>query len=264
MVDDFVTDNTQALNSIISKATQGDELVLPPGYVSCMSRLLPLPEKVKLCGSGGSGSLVRRFQDSGPFIQVGTQYCSVEDLVIYIGDGFSGGIAIGHIDASPEDGSYHTLLRNITVSSFSTGRWSGGVHFDGTNGAPHYGTRAHHIDGLYLHSCTDYGLFISGGNGIHCSNVLVVEGTWGVWIAGNDVNPSNNIYIDGALECSLLFQFARNCTIKAGPVGLVVMDANSLSCKVDCTSTSEIPRLAGQNNHVVVSPKLWWSSDGVQ
>lgn len=260
VVDDYNTDNAQALNDIISKATAGDEIVLPPGFVSSTRPLLPIPGGARLRGAGGKSSLVRRYSGDVPLVTYGEQYSSVEDLIIFTDDGCSGGFAVGHIAPDPDHGSYHTVLRNITISNFATGRWFGGVRIDGSMGAQHFGTRAHILDGLLISRCNDYGLLLSGANGVNVSNLTVVEGTWGIWITGSADNPSNNVYMSGVGECNVLFDVAHNCKIDAAPVGFVVATDQAASCRVDCTSVSTTPSLSGVNNHVFISPDLHWDS----
>lgn len=244
------SDNSPAWNDIMAraKADKIKRLILPEGAIGCNSPLARLPDFSKLVGTGSTSSLVRNFAYGGIFLPVGTQYSSIENVSVFTT--VSGGIAIGHM-ATATDCSYRAVLRDIVVSSYGGARWDTGIRIDGLNGPPHYGSRAHTLDGILIGNAVEScGIMLAGVNGVSGSNIIVAGGTWGLWMLGNTDNPCNSCTLSGAMNCSILTYSTNNLSVYASALGHVITDNYSNSNSFYCNYVSQAPDLYGANNHL--------------
>lgn len=253
------TDNTPAWNAIMTQATAGDTIVLPPGYGGFKSQPMPFPDFVKVQGAGAVSALVRcHAPKSGEeiFIRPGVQWATLEDVQIFSADGFTGGVGVGRVASNANDCAYKTTLRNVHVTTFNTGKWLGGCKFSGEFGAPHYGTRMHVLDDVQFRA-SSYGLQLVGAGAVEVSKIIVPEASWAIWLISTTNNPTNNCQFSGRLEGNILSQGAITSLFDHAVVNSVNIDNNSSGITVRAAYLNNTPVVNGTNNHVTANGNTW-------
>jgi len=252
-------------NSTMPGVKEGDTLLLPPRYCAFKSPIIPLPNGVKLLGQGSGSHMVRCFSQSPGefFLTTGVSDSWVEGVRIWTADGASGGNAIGRHATSPDDAPYHTVLKNIEITRFTSGRWSNGVWIDGTLGTPMYGARRAQFENLIVSGCDDIGMWLGGMNSASGTNIILGAGgpTWALWLYGTASNPSAQIKLDGPIDGTILMYATLTTRVEAASVEWVIMDGNCVSSEVEASYMNhEPPVLLGQNLTVRANGKTWRSS----
>jgi hypothetical protein len=256
------TDNTPAWNAIMANASPGDTIVMPAGYCGFKSKPAPIPDFVKVIGSGSISALVKCYNSiaiEDIFITIGVFYCTVEDLIIMCGDGFINGVGIGRVATSAADAPYRARLSNINVSYLNTGMWYGAVKISGQNGQLNYGTRSHVIHDCVLRA-SYYGLQLTAANGCKATGLTVVMKDttgWGVWLIGVPNNPTTDFYCDGTLETSILCYSTLTSMFNCAVVNQVDLDANCIGVTVNAGYLTGTPIVGGRDNRVLGNGQQW-------
>lgn len=256
------TDNTPLWNAIMAAAQPGETIIIPPGYCGFASKPNPIPDYVKVVGSGSVSGLVKSYAPASNdefFITTGASYCTVENLFLMQATGYQTGTAIGRVAANTSDASYRTILRNVFVTFFGTGMWYGAININGAAGAANYGTRAHVIDNCVLKaSC--YGLLLIAANACQAPGLVVAmkdASGVGLWVIGVTNNPSTNFYADGPLQCHIRLGGVHSSVINGAAASVVEIDSACVGVTVNAAYLGSTPTMAGSNNHVFANGARW-------
>ncbi len=258
------TDNSDKWNEIIPNAAPGTVLQLPFGYMAFHKPIAALPNEVTLKGcDAGYSSLVRCFNqaDGDIFLTTGQFDCTVQNVIIFAANGTQGGFAIGRRAVDVNTAPFRTVLNGVETSRYDTGRFYGGIIFDGVLGPEHYGARRIQMNNIIVSGAATVGLWLGGVNHVSGSNIGLGAGnpTYGLWILGDDRNRSNLVHLSGPMDCSVLFYSTSCCMISAGALGKVTTDGNSSNNTFNTSFLREAPVLYGLNNMVVCTDKTYKS-----
>jgi hypothetical protein len=240
-------DNTVALNIAFANATAGDIFVLPTtGNLGSYGQLLffdsqpqDVPSKCTLTGpneSPSSAGVVRRFNVSDfrqCFIRLSQESCTVQNMTIYIADGYSSGAAVGTIQQSSEF-YIHPRIRNVNTTCFgSTAAWAMPICLDGSasDGVNSKGIREPRIDNCAFWQYSQYGMYlrcVTGGtiDGITLTPALGVTPSGAdLLLDGTTVMPfQNNTIMGGQIGANCIVGNANN-NVVIGDVGIITFTA---------------------------------------